>query len=97
MSRPEPGPDGPEPHTEARAEPHTEPRQEAYASGDATIYMAGRDQFIATGAVHVHYEDGGLRRIGSGEKNGDDCPYPGMAAFESTQAEWFFGRDAVLG
>ncbi|KJS60500.1 WD40 repeat domain-containing protein [Streptomyces rubellomurinus] len=82
MSLPEPGPDG--------------LRQEAYASGDATVYMAGRDQFIATGVVHVHYGGDGLRRIEPAEEGGDDCPYPGMAAFEAAQAKWFFGREAVL-
>src|SRR5688500_15490492 len=26
----------------------------------------------------------------------DDCPYPGLAAFSSAQARWFFGRERSL-
>lgn len=30
---------------------------------------------------------------GSGGSADDVCPYPGLASFESGQAQWFFGRD----
>src|SRR5262249_41467447 len=37
---------------------------------------------------------GAIRRVGS---NGmvEECPYPGLAAFTTEQARWFFGRDML--
>ncbi|MEU8397020.1 hypothetical protein AB0C28_17655 [Nonomuraea sp. NPDC048892] len=60
----------------------------AHASGEAVVHQAARDQ-------HFHYGDGvrGRRR---GEAAGDECPYPGLAAFGPDQARWFFGRDEVV-
>lgn len=31
------------------------------------------------------------------ENMGDVCPYPGLASFGAEQAEWFFGREELLG
>jgi hypothetical protein len=60
------------------------------ASGQAQVTAAGRD-------VHVHYGDPGAaaRRAISAGAGDVECPYPGLASFDATQARWFFGRDAV--
>jgi len=62
---------------------------EAQAAGESRIYQAGRDQ-------HIHFTDG-VRHVrrSSQAADADECPYPGLAAFDATQAEWFFGRDAL--
>ena len=62
-------------------------RLEAHASDQARIHQAARD-------FHVHYQDGvrGARRVEAGAEV-RECPYPGLASFERTQARWFFGRD----
>ncbi|MGK5628749.1 nSTAND1 domain-containing NTPase, partial [Streptomyces sp. URMC 123] len=39
--------------------------------------------------------DGALRRLLSSPAAGDRCPYPGLAAFGSRDAPWFFGREQV--
>jgi WD40 repeat protein len=64
-------------------------RLEGRAEGEARVYLAGRD-------LHVHHQDGvrGVRRTKQAEVS-DDCPYPGLAAFDSAQADWFFGRDRL--
>ncbi|MEV0155663.1 hypothetical protein AB0H57_18225 [Micromonospora sp. NPDC050686] len=62
-------------------------RLEAHASGSGVIYQAGRDQ-------HLHFSSGGVRRAEGGPV-ADECPYPGMEAFDVDQAAWFFGRDRV--
>ena len=62
---------------------------EAHAAGDARVYQAGRDQ-------HFHFRDAvhGVRRAGQADV-AEECPYPGLAAFGSAQARWFFGRDRL--
>ncbi|MEV4072193.1 WD40 repeat domain-containing protein [Nonomuraea fuscirosea] len=60
----------------------------AHASGDAVVHQAGRDQ-------HFHYGDG-VRERRRGGAAGQECPYPGLAAFGRDQARWFFGRDEVV-
>ena len=59
---------------------------EAEAAGNATVIQVGRDQ-------HLHLQ-GGVRCVISARSAGaaDECPYPGLAAFDSAQAQWFFGR-----
>jgi WD40 repeat protein len=57
---------------------------EAHASDSAVVNQAGRD-------LHVHHGPG-VRRTTAGRAG--ECPYPGLAAFESSEARWFFGRDA---
>ncbi|MBY8872634.1 hypothetical protein K7640_12390 [Micromonospora sp. PLK6-60] len=64
-----------------------EVRLEAHASGSGVIYQAGRDQ-------HLHFGPGGVRRAEGGPV-ADECPFPGMEAFDVDQAAWFFGRDRV--
>ena len=51
----------------------------------ATIFQAGND-------LHVHYER--VRRSAPAAEE-LQCPYPGLAAFDVDQGQWFFGRDAV--
>ena len=66
-----------------------EVRLEAEAADDSRIYQAGRDQ-------HIYFSDGVRRVRRTSQAAGrDECPYPGLAAFNSTQAGWFFGRDGV--
>lgn len=60
--------------------------QHAEVSGSGQAIQAGRD-------VHVHHGDG-ARRMASPATAGE-CPYPGLAAFTTEQAGWFFGRDAL--
>lgn len=64
----------------------------ADASGQATIYQAGRDQHVEH---HEHYEDG-VRHTRRAAPSTDVCPYPGMGAFRQHQAEWFFGRQKLV-
>lgn len=59
-------------------------RLEAHATDSAVVNQAGRD-------LHVHHGPGVRRtRAASGSTV---CPYPGLAAFEKSEAQWFFGRD----
>ena len=60
---------------------------QAYASGEARVNQAGRD-------LHVHFADG-VRRVAPGAPEGE-CPYPGLAFFDRSQARWFFGRDGLI-
>jgi WD40 repeat protein len=60
----------------------------AEPSGLARLYQAGRDQ-------HIHYHEG-LTVRSTLDAQPDICPYPGLAAFGSQQAEWFFGRDRFV-
>lgn len=71
-------------------------RFEATASDDGRVFQAGRDQFIAGRDFHLRYPDGvhETLRVLPGADTGD-CPYPGLPAFESHQAGWFFGRDRL--
>ena len=64
-------------------------RLNAHASDQARIHQAARD-------LHLHYQDGvrGARRVEAGTEV-RECPYPGLASFERTQARWFFGRDQL--
>ncbi|MGC0315644.1 hypothetical protein [Kitasatospora acidiphila] len=68
----------------------------AQASGDARVYQAGRDQVITEGDVHHYYQDG-VRHAHQAEASSweVECPYPGLAAFGSGQAQWFFGREEL--
>ncbi|GIH09774.1 hypothetical protein Rhe02_78410 [Rhizocola hellebori] len=63
---------------------------EAHASGEARVHQAARD-------LHLYYGDGvgGRQRAMSGAV-GQECPYPGLAAFGREQAQWFFGRDQLV-
>ncbi|MFF4400429.1 NACHT and WD repeat domain-containing protein [Streptomyces sp. NPDC001480] len=72
-------------------------RLEAHASDRARIYQARRDLYSSERDLHVHYEDGvrGARRVRAAEIS-EECPYPGLAAFSTEQAQWFFGRDALV-
>ncbi|QTE01905.1 translocation protein TolB [Streptomyces cyanogenus] len=69
-------------------------RFHAIASGQAQIFQAGGDQHVAERDLHLHYADG-VRRARRLQRGGEtrECPYPGLVAFESAQADWFFGRD----
>ncbi|MEV6394702.1 hypothetical protein AB0M39_07950 [Streptomyces sp. NPDC051907] len=82
--------DGQPPHGE-------EIRLEAHASDRARIYQARRDLYLSERDLHLHYEDGvrTARRARTAAVS-QECPYPGLAAFNAAQAQWFFGRDALV-
>ncbi|WP_327157955.1 hypothetical protein [Streptomyces tubercidicus] len=69
---------------------------EAQASDRARIYQARRDLYVSERDLHVHYVDG-VRTARRGEPGAgpEECPYPGLAAFDAQQAQWFFGRDGL--
>jgi WD40 repeat protein len=78
--------------------PHREViRLEAQASDRARIYQACRDLYLSERHLHLHYEDGvrTSRRVHAAAVS-QECPYPGLAAFSAEQAQWFFGRDALV-
>ncbi|MFE5890689.1 NACHT and WD repeat domain-containing protein [Streptomyces sp. NPDC056468] len=72
-------------------------RQEAHASDRARIYQARRDLYVSERDLHLHYEDGvrTAHRVQTTVVS-QECPYPGLAAFSAEQAQWFFGRDALV-
>ncbi|MES9505312.1 WD40 repeat domain-containing protein [Streptomyces sp. NPDC000609] len=73
-----------------------EVRFQAEASGNARIYQTPQDMHIAQRDMHVHYQDGvrSARRASRGTPPGE-CPYPGLAAFGTEQAQWFHGRGTL--
>ncbi|WP_159027543.1 MULTISPECIES: WD40 repeat domain-containing protein [unclassified Streptomyces] len=70
---------------------------QARASDRARIYQARRDLYVSERDLHVHYESGvrGTHRVPDAALS-DECPYPGLSAFTTDQARWFFGRDSVV-
>ncbi|MFE6828378.1 hypothetical protein [Streptomyces sp. NPDC057690] len=72
-------------------------RLEAHASDRAMIFQARRDLYVSERDLHLHYEDGVriARRVHTAAVS-QECPYPGLAAFSAEQAQWFFGRDALV-
>lgn len=70
---------------------------EAHASDRARIYQARRDLYLSERDLHLHYEDGvrTAHRVHTAAVS-QECPYPGLAAFSAEQAQWFFGRDALV-
>ncbi|MFD3585955.1 hypothetical protein [Streptomyces sp. NPDC058683] len=72
-------------------------RLQAHASDRARIYQAHRDLYVSERDLHVHYEDGvrEAHRVLTGSVS-DECPYPGLTAFGTDQAQWFFGRDELV-
>jgi hypothetical protein len=63
---------------------------EATASGSGRVFQAARDQ-------HIHMHDGVnvVRRVTQADAPSDDCPYPGLSSFKTSQEQWFFGRDRL--
>ncbi|MFJ4947477.1 NACHT and WD repeat domain-containing protein [Streptomyces sp. NPDC088760] len=70
---------------------------QARASDRARIYQARRDLYVSERDLHVHYESGvrGTHRVPDAAPS-DECPYPGLSAFTTDQARWFFGRDSMV-
>jgi hypothetical protein len=64
-------------------------RQEAQASGSSSIIQSGRD-------THLHLRDGVRHYQQTDGPVVEECPYPGLAAFTSEQARWFFGRARLI-
>lgn len=72
-------------------------RLEAHASERAKIYQARRDLYVSERDLHLHYEDGvrTAHRVHAAA-TAQECPYPGLSAFSAEQAQYFFGRDALV-
>ncbi|WP_086168347.1 NACHT and WD repeat domain-containing protein [Streptomyces pharetrae] len=70
---------------------------EAHASERAKVFQACRDLYVSERDLHLHYEDGvrSTRRAHPAAES-QECPYPGLASFSVDQAQWFFGRDALV-
>ncbi|MGW1712898.1 nSTAND1 domain-containing NTPase [Streptomyces sp. NPDC002156] len=68
----------------------------AQATGSGRVYQAARDLYAAERDLHVHYTHGvrSTRRV-IADTATDECPYPGLQAFGTEQAAWFFGRDTA--
>ncbi|SFR03266.1 WD40 repeat [Lentzea waywayandensis] len=64
-----------------------------------TAFLAGSIGHLThvEGDQHLHYLNGthDRRRSTSGPMT-QECPYPGLTAFEPEQAAWFFGRDTLV-
>ncbi|MFD5328583.1 hypothetical protein [Streptomyces sp. NPDC127092] len=61
----------------------------------ARSYASGRDMYVAEqGDLHLYLQDpdGTELHHTVGPATGDDCPYPGLAAFTAEQADQYFGR-----
>ncbi|MFI0975987.1 hypothetical protein ACH4SP_03050 [Streptomyces sp. NPDC021093] len=62
------------------------------------MYQAARDLYTAERDLHFHYTHGvRSTRRGIAATATDECPYPGLQAFDVQQAAWFFGRDTAIG
>ncbi|MFI9813481.1 WD40 repeat domain-containing protein [Saccharothrix variisporea] len=70
--------------------------QRAEVSGQGRVVQAGRDLYHAERDQHVYLGDGPHGRRRTTGPVVEDCPYPGLAAFDADQARWFFGRDDVV-
>ncbi len=64
----------------------------AKASGQASVYQAGRDL-----SIRIESQAGSARVLSPADGGSvAACPYPGLAAFSAMNAQWFFGREQVL-
>ncbi|MET8974181.1 NACHT and WD repeat domain-containing protein [Streptomyces sp. NPDC004539] len=61
----------------------------AWAAGDSTVIQAGRD-------IVVHHYADGTTAYDARPSAVDECPYPGLKAFDRESAHWFFGRQRLL-
>ncbi|MFF8913334.1 hypothetical protein ACF08M_08420 [Streptomyces sp. NPDC015032] len=74
--------------------------QIAWASGRASVYQSAENMIVVNGGVihrHEHYHSGG-EEYGrtSTPSTVEECPYPGLRPFRMDEAEWFFGREALV-
>ncbi|MFB7373020.1 hypothetical protein ACFC0D_24585 [Streptomyces sp. NPDC056222] len=73
----------------------------AWASERGNVYRSARDMVVVHGGVtehhHEHYHSRGESTSRtSSPSEGEECPYPGLRAFDTDEAEWFFGREALV-
>lgn len=73
----------------------------AWAGERGNVYRSARDMVVVHGGVtehhHEHYHSGGESwSRTSSPSEGEECPYPGLRAFDRHEAEWFFGREALV-
>ncbi|MEU6882288.1 hypothetical protein [Streptomyces sp. NPDC046712] len=74
----------------------------AWANEPGAVYRSARDMVVVHGGVtehhHEHYHSGGEYSTRTSTPSaGEDSPYPGLRAFDTDEAEWFFGREALVG
>ncbi|MFF4648278.1 AAA family ATPase [Streptomyces sp. NPDC001389] len=87
----------PQESSEAERSGARPPSMKAVASDAARIYQSAGDQVVAeTGDVHLHYVDGVREARRARADAAAECPYPGLEPFETGDARWFFGRDALI-
>ncbi|MFD7324913.1 AAA family ATPase [Streptomyces sp. NPDC059875] len=73
----------------------------AWATEPGTVYRSARDMVVIHGGVtqqhHEHYHSGGEHASRtSAPSEGENSPYPGLRSFDTDEAEWFFGREALV-
>ncbi|WP_416968647.1 hypothetical protein [Streptomyces sp. 4F14] len=61
----------------------------AWASGDSLVLQAGGD-------ISVHHYGDGTTAYDDTLSAVDECPYPGLKAFDRESARWFFGRVGLV-
>ncbi|MHC5903482.1 nSTAND1 domain-containing NTPase [Streptomyces sp. S6] len=61
----------------------------AWAAGDSTVIQAGGD-------IVVHRYSDGTIAYDARPSSVEECPYPGLKAFDQDSAHWFFGRERLL-
>ena len=68
----------------------------AQATDQGRIYQSQGPMNVSERDLHQHFEDGvhRTRKVEPGHPAGQ-CPYPGLTAFDTDQAHWFFGREPV--
>jgi len=61
----------------------------AWAAGDSTVIQAG-------GNIFVYRHSDGMVPYDARPSAVEECPYPGLKAFDQDSAHWFFGRQRLL-
>ena len=76
----------------------------AWASEHGVVNQAAGNMIIVHGGVnrhqhhHQHFHSGGQEDERTTTPSSvDECPYPGLRAFDWADSDWFFGREALVG
>ncbi len=69
----------------------------AWAAQRGTVYQSAGSMLVVHGGVHEHYHPRGEESVRTVSPSiGEDSPYPGLRAFSGNEADWFFGREALV-
>ncbi|MEU5383765.1 nSTAND1 domain-containing NTPase [Kitasatospora cineracea] len=69
----------------------------AWAAERGTVYQSAGNMVVVQGGVHEYYYPGGEESVRTlSPSAGEECPYPGLRAFGRNEADWFFGREALV-